>query len=203
MTYTKDIEPAKRTSALKGALVFFIAVVLSACTQKSLSLFFDIPPPKPESEIPEEPASPANKTVDAPGIWTDTINTNSDQTPLPIEELSSWEDVLALMPKDYKGDADWSAAVRQGLVKPRTGADPSAQLASAFKYDFIIDNPKKESIFPHSAHTEWLGCKNCHMTLYPYKRNPATMKEMRKGSSCGACHGKVAFSLKKCKRCHL
>jgi len=76
-----------------------------------------------------------------------------------------------------------------------------------FKYDFIIqsDKPRNEAYFPHSAHTEWLGCKNCHISLYPYKRNPATMKEMKKGESCGNCHGKenVAFALRQCKRCHL
>lgn len=62
-----------------------------------------------------------------------------------------------------------------------------------------------DAYFPHSAHTQWLSCKNCHMTIYPYRRNPATMKEMKKGKSCGVCHGrnKVSFSLKACDRCHL
>ncbi len=124
-----------------------------------------------------------------------------------IEEVLDWQQALAMLPKDYKGKADWSAALEQGVVRPRSGKDPRAQYASVFKYDFIMpaEKPKNEAYFPHSAHTEWLGCKNCHISIYPYKRNPATMKEMKKGASCGTCHGKenVAFSLKACKRCHL
>ena len=67
------------------------------------------------------------------------------------------------------------------------------------------DANEDDAYFPHSSHTQWLSCKNCHMTIYPFRRNPATMKEMKKGKSCGVCHGKnkVAFSLKACGRCHL
>ena len=193
------------TSALKSALVFFTALSLVACNSKTMELFFDIPPPKPKTEIPEEIETPVKQDIGFPGCGTGSIPGDSGLEPLPIEDLTTWEEVLEMLPKDYKKKADWSAAVKQGIVRPRTGTDPKTQLASAFKYDFIIaaEKPKNEAYFPHSAHTEWLGCKNCHMTLYPYKRNPASMKEMRAGASCGACHGKVAFSLKQCKRCHL
>ena len=131
-----------------------------------------------------------------------------DNQPRPdIEETLDWETALEMLPKDYKKQADWVAAMEQGIVRPRGGADPMSQYAAIFQWDFIIaaEKPKNEAYFPHSAHTQWLGCKNCHTGIYPYRRNPATMKEMRAGASCGTCHGKknVAFSLKQCKRCHL
>jgi c(7)-type cytochrome triheme protein len=199
---TQPITLKTKTSAMKIVLVFFMLTILTACSHKTLGLFFDVPPPKPKTEQTEEPDASATTSKGYLGSW-DQINTDYEN--LPIEALTNWEDVLEALPKDYKGKADWSAAVEQKVIRPRTGADPRAQLASVFKYDFIIsaEKPKNEAFFPHSAHTEWLGCKNCHISLYPYKRNPSTMKEMRKGASCGTCHGKVAFSLKQCKRCHL
>ena len=178
--------------------VFFMSLLLVSCSPCTRSLFFDIPPSKPKPVVVEETATKTD-----PLSLSFGVDPNAERP--PIEAALNWEEALAMLPKDYKKKADWSAAVKQGLVRPRTGADPRSQFATTFKYDFIMEaeKPKNEAYFPHSAHTEWLGCKNCHISLYPYKRNPATMKEMRKGASCGVCHGNVAFSLKQCKRCHL
>lgn len=138
------------------------------------------------------------------------FNLPDDKAPRPeIESVMEWDRVKKLLPKDYKKNIDWSAALEQGLIRPRPGEDPRALWATAFQWDFVIkgEEPEDDAFFPHSAHTQWLGCRNCHNpSLYPYKRNPATMKEMKKkGVSCGACHGKkkVSFSLKACDRCHL
>lgn len=205
MLYLANLISKNKTSASKGALVFFILLFMGACSSKTLRLFFDVPPPDPNKEIVEEINESDTSSAPQAGLWLGAASGSNNQEPLPIEDLSTWEEVLALLPKDYKKKPDWSAALTEGLIRPRPGLDYNAQYASVFKYDFIMaaDKPKNEAYFPHSAHTQWLGCKNCHMTLYPYKRNPATMKEMRAGASCGKCHGNVAFSLKHCKRCHL
>jgi c(7)-type cytochrome triheme protein len=190
-------------------LLFSCLLLVVSCSTKTKQLFFDIPPPSQkqlaeqaerEARLEEAPTSQKNNT------GRSIFGSYDDDQPRPeIESIKDWEKALEMLPKDYKKKADWSAAIEQGLVRPRPGDDPQSLLATAFKYDFIIasDKPKNEAYFPHSAHTQWLGCDNCHMTLYPYKRNPATMKEMRTGASCGTCHGNVAFSLKQCKRCHL
>ena len=192
-------------------LLFFCLLIAASCSTSTRQLFFDIPPPT-QQELAEQ-ARLAAELETAPTSEDESTGLSmfgafDDNQPRPeIESLESWEQVLELLPKDYKKKADWSAALDQGLIRPRPGPDPRLLLASIFQYDFIIaaEKPKNEAYFPHSAHTVWLGCKNCHMTIYPYKRNPATMKEMKKGASCGTCHGKnnVAFSLKQCKRCHL
>jgi c(7)-type cytochrome triheme protein len=191
----------KTNSALFSALFVFLGLVLVSCSSSTRSLFFDIQPSKPKPIETEETQTPAANTQ-TPGL-SFVIDQNGERP--SIEDATNWEDALEMLPKDYKKKADWSAALDQGLVRPRTGTDPLSQYATMFQYDFIIasEKPKNEAYFPHSAHTEWLGCKNCHTAIYPYKRNPATMKEMRKGASCGTCHGNVAFSLKQCKRCHL
>jgi len=59
--------------------------------------------------------------------------------------------------------------------------------------------------FSHKKHLEISSdCRTCHPTLFvagPNKR--ATMADMEKGKSCGACHdGKTAFDVKSCITCH-
>jgi c(7)-type cytochrome triheme protein len=204
----------KKSRVTQVTLLFFLLLATS-CSTSTRQLFFDIPQPS-AAELAEQRRLDQEQREQTLDLLEDQDKDKKslfsgafdDNLPRPaIESLSSWEQALEMLPKDYKKDADWAAAVEQGVVRPRTGADPTALFAAAFKYDFIIaaDKPKNEAYFPHSAHTAWLGCKNCHMKLYPYKRNPAKMKEMKKGASCGTCHGKnkVAFSLSQCKRCHL
>jgi len=60
--------------------------------------------------------------------------------------------------------------------------------------------------FPHAAHIDMYGCEDCHPRLFrPQQgRNKATMEDMEKGKSCGACHdGDTAFSVAEdCESCH-
>jgi c(7)-type cytochrome triheme protein len=65
----------------------------------------------------------------------------------------------------------------------------------------------EKAVFSHEAHVVRgkLGCKECHPRLYldVAKSKRATMKQMEKGKSCGACHeGKRAFGLDACTKCH-
>jgi c(7)-type cytochrome triheme protein len=60
--------------------------------------------------------------------------------------------------------------------------------------------------FTHSFHVEVFGCDACHPDLFKAQRgkNKATMEEMEKGKSCGACHdGSTAFGVADaCDSCH-
>ncbi|MDD2850641.1 MAG: cytochrome c3 family protein [Desulfuromonadaceae bacterium] len=60
--------------------------------------------------------------------------------------------------------------------------------------------------FSHAFHTEAYSCKDCHTKTFPYKTviGQASMDDMGKGKSCGACHnGKDAFaSGGDCDKCH-
>ena len=200
---------------MKVTLVFLALVIITACSTATRQIFFDIQPPSAEeiaAKNREENSRRGAVVAEAENQINDSKSfggfSADDNRPRPeIESITTWEQALEALPKDYKKKPDWTAAVEQGLVRPRHGSDPASRYVEAFGYDFIMpaEKPKNEAYFPHSAHTAWLSCKNCHMTIYPYKRNPASMKEMKKGASCGTCHGKnnVAFSLSNCKRCHL
>ncbi|HBG06675.1 MAG: hypothetical protein A2075_10185 [Geobacteraceae bacterium GWC2_58_44] len=83
-----------------------------------------------------------------------------------------------------------------------------AALATVGGGDISLENRGGTVEFSHDLHVSevGLGCKECHTKLYlDIKRHrQATMKEMQKGKSCGACHnGKKAFSVKgACAKCH-
>lgn len=205
--------PRARLVALVLSCIFF----LFACSTETKKIFFDIQPPT-KKELAEQELQRQTELIEAQtkklseqhssGSVSAIFNFNDDSPRPEIESVLEWNKAKKMLPKDYKKNIDWSSALKQGLIRPRVGDDPRAILATAFQWDFMIkgEEPDEDAFFPHSAHTEWLGCKNCHNPeLYPYKRNPATMKEMKKGASCGACHGKkkVSFSLKACDRCHI
>ena len=66
-------------------------------------------------------------------------------------------------------------------------------------------------VFNHQNHKKaGVGCGGCHDALFQKKEgsadanNALTMKALKKGKYCGACHdGKRAFSASKnCKKCH-
>lgn len=62
--------------------------------------------------------------------------------------------------------------------------------------------------FSHDGHVGKLGvkCKECHYGIYTTVEGhrSATMADMQKGKSCGACHnGKKAFAVTaQCDKCH-
>jgi c(7)-type cytochrome triheme protein len=60
--------------------------------------------------------------------------------------------------------------------------------------------------FSHDIHTAVYTCKDCHTQIFPYKAvvGNATMNDMAKGKSCGACHnGKLVFATTgDCAKCH-
>ncbi len=58
--------------------------------------------------------------------------------------------------------------------------------------------------FSHGTHLRKMQCSSCHSGIFRAGPNPrATMAEMEKRKSCGACHdGKKAFKVGECARCH-
>lgn len=228
-----SVYPDSRVKAVTLALIVLLAVV--ACSTETRQLFFDIQPPSAEDLAEQSRKQKTSQTGahnfnEQMGIALLFPQLNKNAPVPEIEKVKEWEKVEEMLPKDEEDNVDWSAALNQGLIRPRPGKDPATLLMSTFQWDFIMKyvetdedeekgkgkeddeagySPKEEdAYFPHSAHTQWLSCKNCHMSIYPYRRNPATMKEMKQGASCGVCHGRnenktIAFTLKACDRCHL
>lgn len=111
------------------------------------------------------------------------------------------------LPKSNDGNrVDWVAALGQGRIAPLVDlSDPKAE---PFVMDLVIVREVKGSmpnvVFPHLQHTQWLDCTNCHDEIFvPQKgANQISMAAILLGQKCGVCHGKVAFPVTDCRRCH-
>jgi c(7)-type cytochrome triheme protein len=100
----------------------------------------------------------------------------------------------------------WVKALDDGNLKPRwERTDPSAE---PMVMDMNIVRVPKSSmpdvVFPHRQHTLWLACSNCHPDIFIPRKgaNQINMAAILLGQKCGVCHGKVAFPVSECKRCH-
>ncbi len=74
-----------------------------------------------------------------------------------------------------------------------------------FNVIFKVKGDLPDVVYPHFPHTLWLDCKNCHPSIFVMQAglNPVTMSNIEEGEFCGRCHGKVAFPLSECNRCHI
>jgi c(7)-type cytochrome triheme protein len=120
--------------------------------------------------------------------------------------------LAAAMPQDRNGvGIDWVAAEEKGLIKPIDALEKIVTKRSTMKgsADFVLDTKLAgipEIIFSHKKHTVWNGCEICHPDIFlGVKKGTTTytMVEISGGLYCGACHGKVAFSVQDCQKCHL
>ena len=121
--------------------------------------------------------------------------------------LQSPSEAFEGLPKTGDGNrVDWVKALEGKAIAPRTElADPNAE---PFTFDLVIVREVKGSMpnvaFPHQQHTEWLDCTNCHDEIFEPQKgaNQISMAAILLGQKCGVCHGKVAFPVTDCRRCH-
>ena len=101
---------------------------------------------------------------------------------------------------------DWVKALDNNEISPRY--DRLDDQVKPIIMDLNIVREVKGSmpdvVYPHKQHTEWLDCSNCHPAIFiPQKgANQISMAAILLGQKCGVCHGKVAFPVSECRRCH-
>ncbi len=126
----------------------------------------------------------------------------------PGTELLQWpSEAFRDLPKTLDGNlVDWVKALDEGLIAPWVDLeDPEAE---PFIMDLVIVREVKGSmpdvVYPHQQHTEWLDCTNCHDDIFTPEKgaNQISMAGILLGQKCGVCHGKVAFPVSDCRRCH-
>lgn len=117
------------------------------------------------------------------------------------------------LPMDKYGLVDWVKVTREKTVDPRYSLDPAAKPDDEIIVDMNIFFETKSNfmdnvVFPHFMHSWWLKCEACHQSvggaIFEMRAgaNNVKMAEMVDGKWCGRCHGKVAFPLADCRRCH-
>ncbi|HSB77677.1 MAG TPA: cytochrome c3 family protein [Candidatus Methylomirabilis sp.] len=132
------------------------------------------------------------------------------ETERPAERAKTWQEAMAILPKDAAGSVDWVQAITSNTIAPRPSPNPKAPDQAVLDMDVDLTSTASKLFsvtYPHSAHTQWLACGNCHPAIFPLGRGApptvVTMAKIRAGEQCGFCHGKVAFSVEKeCARCH-
>lgn len=91
-----------------------------------------------------------------------------------------------------------SIAKVEGVSEPATKTHDSKILYPS-PYSFV-----KDAVFDHAVHTPRMLCEHCHPIVFDRKlsKEKIKMSEMAAGAACGYCHGKTAFKLADCNRCH-
>lgn len=112
------------------------------------------------------------------------------------------------LPRDQKGRIDWQLAVDQGVIQPLGKISKHEKEMPILDLDIVYkreQGTKYGVVFAHKTHTYYFNCDFCHddFTFKGEKESAnLSMGEIREGKSCGRCHGKVAFPLNYCDRCH-
>lgn len=185
--------------------------------------------PKKAAEKPKAKPAPvavaAPVPVPAPAVAKPKVSFNrlmksaDERNPPPIEDgihdpdnegvvlLQSPREGMQGFAKGISGNyVDWVKTLESGVIAPRFDRlDPAKK---PFVMDLNIVREVKGSmpdvVYPHKQHTEWLDCSNCHPDIFVPKKgaNQISMAAILLGQKCGVCHGKVAFPVTECKRCH-
>ncbi|RRJ85508.1 cytochrome C [Aestuariirhabdus litorea] len=177
----------------------------------------------PNAEANAQPTAAANAAGAAKKKPVNTFNrlmkSRAEWNPPPFEDgihdpenedvyaLQQPKEAFASMPSNAFGNhVDWVKALENGDINPRFDRmDPNKK---PFVMDLNIVREVKGSmpnvVYPHKQHTEWLDCSNCHPAIFIPKKgaNQISMASILMGEKCGVCHGKVAFPVSECRRCH-
>lgn len=127
----------------------------------------------------------------------------------PTADLSALQPPLdalkGLPPSTFGNGINWVEALRRHKIEPRADQlGKKKQFTLEMNIHMDVTGTMNDVVFPHRIHTEWLACKNCHTKIFKMKKdgNPITMQKITAGKYCGVCHGKVAFPIANCNRCH-
>lgn len=210
-------DPGAKGNASKAAVA--PAVAKAAETPKPAPVVAAAPAPAPA------PAAVAAAAPPAPAAGVNVNTFNRLMRPPAKRNLPQAEDgihdpandgTMALqppltafetLPKSNDGNrVDWVKALNEDKIKPRYDRNDPA--ANPLVMDLNIVREVKGSmpdvVYPHKQHTQWLDCSNCHPAIFiPQKgANQISMAAILLGQKCGVCHGKVAFPVSECRRCH-
>ena len=121
--------------------------------------------------------------------------------------LQTPREAFSALPKSRSGNyVDWVKSLDGGKITPRYDRNDAKAEPVVMDLNIIreVKGSMPDVVYPHKQHTEWLDCSNCHPAIFiPQKgANQISMAAILLGEKCGVCHGKVAFPVSECTRCH-
>ena len=177
-------------------------------------------PPEPESApteaiepvstpAPATPTAPTAKTPPAVAIKrSPTRHFKADRSDLDSRGpayriLQNPREAMRDFPVDDFGIVDWVQALNDERIAPRASIVGGRKMLIKRETVIMKDTRQMPWVrFPHLQHTQWLACGNCHPKPFKEKQNDISMDSIMRGRHCGLCHGKVAFPILQCERCH-
>lgn len=156
---------------------------------------------------------------DDPNRFNRLMTPPSERNPPPVADgihdavvgsvtlLQSPQEAFSALPKSPSGNfVDWVRALGDGHIDPRYDRiDPTLRpIIMDLNIVREVKGSMPDVMYRHKEHTEWLDCANCHPAIFlPQKgANNISMAGILLGQQCGVCHGKVAFPVSECRRCH-
>ncbi len=110
------------------------------------------------------------------------------------------------LPLDRFGSIDWVYLKSVGIHNPIKSLKPDAR--DERRDNTILFESAMGGITPvpfsHKTHSTRLKCSSCHAGIFKDELGgqKVTMRAMAEDKFCGYCHGKVAFKLAECIKCH-
>ena len=176
------------------------------------------PAPIPVAQAPRAAARPPSAGGN-PNAFNRLLTPAGERNPPPAEDgihdpsnpgtsvLQPPRASFQALPRSTSGNhVDWVAALQAGRVQPRAAVEDPNALPTVMDLNIVreVKGSMPDVVYPHKQHTEWLDCSNCHPAIFvPQKgANQISMAAILLGQKCGVCHGKVAFPVSECRRCH-
>jgi len=137
--------------------------------------------------------------------WEDGIH---DLDNLSLPQLQKFSDATNKFPHDQYSNVDWSKTNKDGFIQPKKSFDLKniGSEVTFLQSELLYKNTDDSDwvTFGHKQHAEWLACNSCHRqnTSIDQPDFDAELQKVHTGKQCGMCHGKVAFSLDNCTKCH-
>jgi c(7)-type cytochrome triheme protein len=196
----------RRLIALIGLLCLPLLSGVQAAEPAALLAFLRAyPQPAADDEAPAETAP---RTPDPQPPQRRPLGQNDFYDPKnpDVKFLQHHDDATSGFPRDANGYPDWMRALRNKTIQPRSSLNSDTGM-SIFDLDVVMKNTKEMPYvrFPHSSHSMWLDCSNCHPQPFEPRAGAAkiAMADIFRGKYCGMCHDRVAFiTFFACDRCH-
>lgn len=211
LTTASAAEPAKSKSAkTKPSPAPATAAAPAAATPAAAA------PAAPQYQYPTQPAIPGGinpfnrllKVATRPHLppSEDGIHDPANEgTAILQQPLDAYEG-MPMTETGLGNGVHWVKALDDGNLKPRwERTDPTAEpMIMDMNIVRVPKGSMPDVVFPHRQHTLWLACSNCHPDIFVPRKgaNQISMASILLGQKCGVCHGKVAFPVSECKRCH-
>ena len=182
-----------------------VVAIETACTSARpvLALVFDGVPAEGQEYSVADVVRPQRRATYVKPVW---------EPPKPqfVEGRPEvdWIARYAELPRNEAGDVAWTKALETKVITPSPGLAPDAKDEDPTDMDVELvpaGQVEYKVVFPHKAHTMWMGCPSCHEAIFAMEKGKAkmTMAKLNDGEYCGVCHGKVAApDMNGCPACH-